>query len=888
MISPSFTFAGVCIAILLLMLAAACGGKSGAGPEPQPAPLTIEDQLAELDALPLPKGVDSLLWTQLKGEMKKILLEQNKVSSAAPAADASQTTLRFEPAAQELHWSFFSQGDYDQNGEVNISDITPIAQNFGKSAGGGSFAVEAIESVIDGDGNGEINIADLTPIGINFGRRVGSYNIYKSASSGDYPPANTAANGAGATLVGTVDLTSAVGDSSLERLSFEFALGQPDASTFYWVRPNDAVGGTGEDGTPSSVLDSAELNQPPVAIWSIAEGGGPPPFDLTIGIGDSYDPDGTIVLYEVDFESDGVFELVFNSNPYVVQHTFTEAGFYDLLLRVTDDDGAQVTATRGLAISPALNQPPDAVIVADPNSGPAPQLVQIDASGSSDPDGAIVRYDFDLDGGFEFEHADAGPTISHNFENGGLHRVYVRVIDDGGASTVDSVEINLTDEGNLAPLASLAADVLSGERPLTVQFDASDSFDTDGTITEYNWDFEGDGEVDRTTTEPFTSFVFVRQTQYLPAVTAVDNDQAESAPDAVAIEVTKGWNTVQIDEFDTVDRTRTVVVSDDGVQRPFVAYTRGYPFDVDLRTVLGFAGGASFPQPLTAASNVGEKFDLLVLDGVPALTLRRENALKIQLATDITGAAWHNSVIVDDTAGVGTHSISAAVVNDNPAVVYSNFGGGTAPLYCRATAPDGTAWGDPLLLALDLNTYLSDLTVSGGVPCAIAVLYGASRVCFFRGSDEDGTTFDAPLTLQPNVQSNAVTIAVIDDKPATCYWDHGALWYLAAADEQGASWNAPVAIANPGPLEVAVDPLLAEINGLPAVAYLQFPVYDVMYVESNNVDGTSWKQPELVDGTEVITGLDLAELNDLPALSYGVRGDSYSLRFTYLPQEGPQ
>jgi hypothetical protein len=49
---------------------------------------------------------------------------------------------------------------------------------------------------------------------------------------------------------------------------------------------------------------------------------------------------------------------------------------------------------------------------------------------------------------------------------------------------------------NQPPVAALDSDVTSGLAPLTVNFDASGSHDDDGTIANYQWDWEGDGVYD--------------------------------------------------------------------------------------------------------------------------------------------------------------------------------------------------------------------------------------------------------------------------------------------------------------------------------------------------------------------------------------------------------
>lgn len=54
--------------------------------------------------------------------------------------------------------------------------------------------------------------------------------------------------------------------------------------------------------------------------------------------GDSFDPDGAIVLYEWDWDGDGLYDSS-TPSPDEVTHAYTEPGTYNVTLRVTDNDG---------------------------------------------------------------------------------------------------------------------------------------------------------------------------------------------------------------------------------------------------------------------------------------------------------------------------------------------------------------------------------------------------------------------------------------------------------------------------------------------------------------------------------------------------------------------
>ena len=79
-------------------------------------------------------------------------------------------------------------------------------------------------------------------------------------------------------------------------------------------------------------------------------------------------------------------------------------------LRVTDDRGATATTTRTVTIQ---NRAPVAAFTATPNPAAAGQVVSFNASGSSDPDGTVAKYEWDLDGNGRYEtNTGTTPTAS--------------------------------------------------------------------------------------------------------------------------------------------------------------------------------------------------------------------------------------------------------------------------------------------------------------------------------------------------------------------------------------------------------------------------------------------------------------------------------------------
>ncbi len=84
--------------------------------------------------------------------------------------------------------------------------------------------------------------------------------------------------------------------------------------------------------------------------------------------------------------------------------------------------------------------------------------------------------------------------------------------------------------GNIHPIAIFTVDKTSGNTPLDVDFDASDSSDPDGTIVTYYWDF-GDGQTDSLTVDTVFTHTFTNVQSgsqvYRVVLTVTDNLGAE-------------------------------------------------------------------------------------------------------------------------------------------------------------------------------------------------------------------------------------------------------------------------------------------------------------------------------------------------------------------------
>ena len=169
-----------------------------------------------------------------------------------------------------------------------------------------------------------------------------------------------------------------------------------------------------------------------------------------------------------------------------------------------------------------LNQAPIVSIVASRFTGNSPLTIAFNASDSYDPDGSIVTYAWDFGDG----SIDAGITTSHTFTTTTVRTftVTLTTTDNSGgrATSTQSIEVlPAGSSGSNPPTARFSAKPSYGNSPLTVQFDASLSYDADGTISVYAWDF-GDGSTGAGETILHT-FTAVATTNITVTLTVTDN-----------------------------------------------------------------------------------------------------------------------------------------------------------------------------------------------------------------------------------------------------------------------------------------------------------------------------------------------------------------------------
>jgi len=216
----------------------------------------------------------------------------------------------------DLIWNERNIGDYDNGGEVGISDITPIAMHYGAGTQTPPQELTPEEELADGTGDGKVTIEDITPLAINYGLRLDGYDVFAleipslgtEVTEDDFTgaPAFTDPDSPG-TPYPSVKREKFYIDSKPppHRIAYTFGWDMDPGVYAFTVRASDL---DDADVGPYSNIEKQEFeggeNHEP--LWSGA--GGVLNADagnakVAVTFGDAYDPDGDDIHYIVYYQT---------------------------------------------------------------------------------------------------------------------------------------------------------------------------------------------------------------------------------------------------------------------------------------------------------------------------------------------------------------------------------------------------------------------------------------------------------------------------------------------------------------------------------------------------------------------------------------------------------
>lgn len=178
------------------------------------------------------------------------------------------------------------------------------------------------------------------------------------------------------------------------------------------------------------------------------------------------------------------------------------------------------TVNAVLVSTTVANQVPTAAFTFAPSRSEVGGWVQFDGSASFDASGTINSHAWTFGDG----STASGATVWHRFTSSGTYSVNLVVTNDQGnsANVIELVEVG---PANQSPVAAFIADSVATVPGEWVRFDASTSYDPDGSITGYMWSF-GDGT---SSTGVAAWHRFTNAGTYLVTLTVTDSRGAHDA-----------------------------------------------------------------------------------------------------------------------------------------------------------------------------------------------------------------------------------------------------------------------------------------------------------------------------------------------------------------------
>ena len=346
----------------------------------EPASQSLDEALAELDALQAPEGVDAALFRELKdalasqlGSRPPISADAAKTVCQAPVGDHNKpfdlTLVDMGDGEYRLLWHEVNIGDYDNNGTVAIADITPIAMHYGESCEPADMNCPI--ALIDSSGNNKVDIADISGIAMNFGTSLAGYNVYVD---GALHPGE-----------GGLSVTRPA-EPGAERVGYSYSL-ELGGLVNVTVRPADPGGAEGVESDPAQVGtgDAPAAPQNLNASASEAIGAGRILLTWTANTEDDlaeyrlYRTDGVVAYEQVATIPSTTFPLMYTDDN---DEALLESGVeYTYYLTAVDEDGFESAPSNEAAAAPYFPAAPTAPTA-------------LDASDETDPYGLCIALDW--------------------------------------------------------------------------------------------------------------------------------------------------------------------------------------------------------------------------------------------------------------------------------------------------------------------------------------------------------------------------------------------------------------------------------------------------------------------------------------------------------------
>ena len=266
---------------------------------------------------------------------------------------------------------------------------------------------------------------------------------------------------------------------------------------------------------------------------------------------EAMDIDGDKLFYTIDLlPEDASFDC--NTKRFFWEPEYMQIGEYFVTFRVSDGKDSAFETVKIVVIKAEV-QPPSAKPLAEPSKGIAP--LEVHFSADTIDNKKIVKYEWDFDGKgvYDFESLETGDVL-FVYTDKGTFPVTLRVTYDKGNIDTYTVVIDI-ERNSDGPVILLDVVPLKGTTPCKVYFKGSVVSPMD--ICKYEWDFNGDGVYDASSTESGEVVTTYTSPGIYKAEFKVTSSRGLSTSQSVAVEI-----------YDTLTMDIEPLISNDGGDVP--------------------------------------------------------------------------------------------------------------------------------------------------------------------------------------------------------------------------------------------------------------------------------------------------------------------------------
>ncbi len=268
-------------------------------------------------------------------------------------------------------------------------------------------------------------------------------------------------------------------------------------------------------GQISSAKHTISVNAAPTPLVKVNKASGP--LETVFAFDASGSTDGKEKADKLKFEwnfGDGSAPV--ESHDATVSHSFVSSGMFTVTLIAKDRFGSAAKATVNIDVFSHSG--------IDSLSFPDSSNVNKDIVFKCNPSpatGKIVEYAWDFEGKNSFEKTSAEPTIHFAFAKEGSFTVSCRIRDDKSQTATAQKKIIIANSATVVD----ARGPYNGRVNAAIKFSGIAS-DPDNAIVSYEWDFDGNGKMDFTSTKASdATFSFTKSGVFKSVLTVMTDDK---------------------------------------------------------------------------------------------------------------------------------------------------------------------------------------------------------------------------------------------------------------------------------------------------------------------------------------------------------------------------